>query len=196
VVVSCGHTAATLAEANAAFDAGAAAVTHLFNAMRPLRHRDPGIAGAALVRDDITVQLIVDGDHLAPETATIAWRAARERVCLVTDGISAAGLGDGDYRVGSAEVQVRGGRSRLADGTVAGNVGTLLDGVRNLHALGATLEEAIGAATTAPARLLRRDDIGVLQPGSIADVLVLDDRLEPVRVLVAGREVFGAGPLT
>jgi N-acetylglucosamine-6-phosphate deacetylase len=192
VAVSCGHTDATLEQADAAFDAGARAVTHLFNAMRALRHRDPGIAGAALVRADVIVQLIVDHDHLAHETATIAWRTARERICLVTDAISAAGLGDGDYRVGSAQVQVRGRRARLADGTLAGNVGTLLEGVRNLHELGATIEEAVGAATTVPARLLRRDDVGALRPGGVADVLVLDDRLDIRRVLVGGRETVAS----
>lgn len=190
VVVSCGHTAATAAEADIAFAAGARAVTHLFNAMRPLHHRDPGIAGAALAHDHVFVGLIVDHYHLAPQTAAIVWRAARERLCLVTDGIAAAGVGDGDYRVGPAEVQVRDGRARLADGTLAGNVETLLEGVRKLHALGATLEEALGAATAVPARLLGRDDVGVLRPGARADVLVLDERLEVARVLVGGRDAI------
>jgi N-acetylglucosamine-6-phosphate deacetylase len=191
VVVSCGHTGATAEQADAAFAAGARAVTHVFNAMRPLRHRDPGIAGAALARDDVVVQMIVDHYHLAPQTAAIAWRAARGRLCLVTDAISAAGLGDGHYRVGSIDVEVSGGRARLADGTLAGNVETLLDGVRKLHGLGATLEEAVGAATAVPAGLLGRDDVGVLRRGASADVVVLDDRLEIMRVLVAGHEAAG-----
>jgi N-acetylglucosamine-6-phosphate deacetylase len=192
IAVSCGHTNATAAEADAAFDRGARAVTHLFNAMRPLRHRDPGIVGAALLRDDVVVQMIVDDYHLAPEAAAIAWRAARDRICLVTDAISAAGLGDGNFRVGSVDVRVSGGEARLADGTLAGNVGTLLDGVRNLHRLGATFEEAVAAATAVPARLLGRDDVGVLRSGAAADVLVLDDRMEVLRVLVGGRELDDA----
>ena len=97
VVVSCGHTDATAAEAHAAFDRGVGTVTHLFNAMRPLGHRDPGIAGAALVRDDVIVQVILDGHHLARETAQLVWRAAAGRVALVTDAIAAAGTGDGSY---------------------------------------------------------------------------------------------------
>jgi N-acetylglucosamine-6-phosphate deacetylase len=189
IPVSCGHTDATAAQADAAFDRGARAVTHLFNAMRPFRHRDPGVAAAALVRDDVTVQMIVDHYHLAPQTAAIAWRAARGRVCLVTDAISAAGLGDGEFQVGSVAVRVRGGEARLPGGTLAGNVGTLLDGVRNLHALGATFEEAVAAGTAVPARLLGRDDVGILRTGAAADVLVVDDRLEVVRVLAGGREV-------
>jgi N-acetylglucosamine-6-phosphate deacetylase len=189
VPVSCGHTDATVAQADAAFDRGARAVTHLFNAMRPFRHRDPGVAAAAMLRDDVTVQMIVDHYHVAPEAVAIAWRAARGRICLVTDAISAAGLGDGDFQVGSVAVRVRGGEARLRDGTLAGNVGTLLDGVRNLHGAGATFEEAVAAGTAVPARLIGRDDVGILRPGATADVLVLDDRLEVVRVLAGGREV-------
>ena len=91
VVVSCGHSDATAEEAGRAFDRGAATVTHLFNAMRPLQHRDPGIAGAALARDDVVVQVILDGHHLADETARVVWRAAAGRVALVSDAIAAAG---------------------------------------------------------------------------------------------------------
>src|SRR5207237_4587730 len=87
VAVSCGHSDATAEEAEAAFDLGIRTVTHLFNAMRPFRHRDPGIAGAALAREDVIVQVILDGFHLAPETATVVWRAATGRVALVTDAI-------------------------------------------------------------------------------------------------------------
>src|SRR3954454_3286423 len=90
VVVSVGHTDATAADANAAFDNGVRCVTHLFNAMRPFLHRDPGIVGAALARDDVFVSMIVDGIHLAPETARTVWNAARGRTVLVSDAIAAA----------------------------------------------------------------------------------------------------------
>ena len=95
VVASCGHSDATAEQAGRAFDRGAATVTHLFNAMRPLGHRDPGIAGAALARDDVIVQVILDGHHLAEETARVVWRAAAGRIALVSDAIAAAGVGDG-----------------------------------------------------------------------------------------------------
>ena len=95
VTVSLGHSDATAEQANAAFDLGVRTVTHLFNAMRPFMHRDPGIVGAALARDDVIVQLILDGVHLASETATVALRAAPGRVALVTDSIAAAGAIDG-----------------------------------------------------------------------------------------------------
>src|ERR687895_188804 len=101
VVVSCGHTNATALEAVRAFDRGVASVTHLFNAMRPFTHRDPGIAGTALARDDVVVQLILDGHHVSDETAQIVWRAAAGRVALVTDAIAGAGVGDGRYRLGA-----------------------------------------------------------------------------------------------
>ncbi|MGH3104613.1 MAG: N-acetylglucosamine-6-phosphate deacetylase [Gaiellaceae bacterium] len=193
VVVSCGHSNATAAEAARAFDRGVATVTHLFNAMRPFAHRDPGIAGAALAREDVVVQLILDTHHLADETAQLVWRAAAGRVALVTDAIAPAGtgLGDGQYRLGSVEVELRGGVARRADGVLAGSVLTMLEAVRNLHALGAPLVEAVAAATSVPARVARQGS-GVLRPGGAADLVVLDDRLEIRAVLVGGNERVAA----
>jgi N-acetylglucosamine-6-phosphate deacetylase len=185
IVVSCGHSDATAAEADAAFDRDARTVTHLFNAMRPLRHRDPGIAGAALARDDVVVQAILDGVHLADETARIVWKAAAGRLALVTDAIGGARLGNDD-------VSVVDGVARRADGTLAGSLVTMPECVRNLHALGATLEQAVAAATAVPARVLGRDDVGVLRVGGPADVVVLDDRLEIRSVHVAGRAEVAA----
>jgi N-acetylglucosamine-6-phosphate deacetylase len=186
VVVSCGHSDATAAEAEEAFARGAKAVTHVFNAMRPLRHRDPGIAGAALVREDVVVALILDGIHLAAETATIVWRTAQGRVALVTDAIAGAGLGDGVYALGGVAVQIRDGVARGPDGVLAGSTLTMLDAVRNLHALGASLEEALAAATSVPARLLGLATAGTLEVGVPADIVVLTEELEIERVLVGG----------
>ncbi|HET8948321.1 MAG TPA: amidohydrolase family protein, partial [Candidatus Polarisedimenticolia bacterium] len=191
VVVSLGHSNATAPEAHAAFDRGARTVTHLFNAMRPFGHRDPGIAGAALARDDVIVQLILDGHHLADEAAQVAWRCARGRVALVSDAIAAAGIGDGDYRLGSVDIEVRDGVARRADGVLGGSVLTMLDAVRNLHALGAELPQAVGAGSAVPARVAGRR-LGRLQPGAPADVLILDDRLELRAVFVGGKERVAA----
>ena len=185
VVVSCGHTDATAAEADAAFDRGVGTVTHLFNAMRPLGHRDPGIVGTALVRDDVIVQVILDGHHLAPETARLVWRSAAGRTALVTDAIAAAGTGARRSSLGGVEVEIRGGAVRRADGVLAGSVATMIDSIRNLHALGASLVDAIAAATAVPARIARRPGLGVLRRGGEADVVVLDDRLEIKTVLRA-----------
>ena len=137
VVVSCGHSDADAAQAHAAFDRGARAITHVHNAHRRWRPRDPGIAGAALVRPDVTVQAIVDGVHLAPETAYGAFLAARERFCLVTDAIEAALLDPGEYELGGRPVRSRDGAVRLPDGTLAGSVLTMDEAVRNLVASGA-----------------------------------------------------------
>jgi N-acetylglucosamine-6-phosphate deacetylase len=193
VVVSCGHSNATAAEAGAAFDRGARAVTHLFNAMRPFAHRDPGLAGAALAREDVVVQVILDGHHLAVETAKVVWRAAAGRVALVTDAVAATGIGDGRSWLGGVEVEVRDGVARRADdGVLAGSVMTMLDGIRALHALGAPLPAAIAAATSVPARLSGRLP-AVLRPGAAADLVVLDDRLELKAVLVGGKERLAVG---
>ncbi|HUQ22387.1 MAG TPA: N-acetylglucosamine-6-phosphate deacetylase [Gaiellaceae bacterium] len=188
IVVSCGHSDATAEQASAAFDRGVGTVAHLFNAMRPFGHRDPGIAGAALVREDVVVQLILDGQHLAEETAKVVWRAASGRVALVTDAIAAAGIGDGSYRLGAVEVEVLEGVARRADGVLAGSVVTMVEAVQNLHALGASLVEAVAAATSIPARVARRPELGVLRKGGEADIVVLDCGLEIRRVLRAGRE--------
>ena len=185
VVVSCGHSDATAAEAAAAFDRGVRTVTHLFNAMRPFDHRDPGIAGAALARDDVVVQAILDGVHLAGATERVIWKAAAGRLALVTDAI-------GGTRLGNDDVVIDSGVARRADGTLAGSVVTMPECVRNLRTLGATLEQAVAAATSVPARVLGRDDIGVLRVGGPADVVVLDDRLEVRSVHVDGREEVAA----
>lgn len=195
IVVSVGHTDADAAVANAAFDRGARAITHLYNAHRRWTARDPGVAGAALVRPGITVQAIVDHVHLAPEASYAAFLAAGERFSLVTDAMEAAGQGDGVYRLGRREVSVHGARAELSDGLLAGSVLTMDAAVRNLHACGASPAEAVWAATGAPARLLGDPSLGVLQVGGVADVTVLDDDLRVVRTLVGGVERFAAAPV-
>lgn len=171
IAVSFGHSDATAEEAHAGFALGVRSVTHLFNAMRPFHHRDPGLAGAALARDDVVVQLILDGRHVSPEAATVAWRAARGRVALVSDATSAP---DG----------------LTSDGGLAGGTARLIDGVRALCDLDAPLEEALAAASAVPARVLGVDTVGRLAPGLPADVIVLSDELEVERTLVGGVERY------
>jgi N-acetylglucosamine-6-phosphate deacetylase len=189
IAVSCGHTDATAAEAVRAFDRGARAVTHLFNAMRPFRHRDPGLAGAALAREDVVVQVILDGVHLAEETARVAWQSAPGRLALVTDAVAAAGMGDGSYFLGGFEIEARDGvvRSR-EDGVLAGSALTMIEAVRNLHRLGVPLSDAVTAATEVPARVLGVPELGRLEVGLSADLVVLDDNLEIERVCVGGED--------
>ncbi len=189
IAVSLGHTDATAAVAQGAFDHGARAVTHVFNAMRPFSHREPGVAGVALSREDVVVQLIADGVHVAPEAILTAWRASRGRLVLVSDAIAAAGLGDGSYRVGSVEVTVEEGVSRRADGKLAGATRPLAWGLRMLVELGVPIVEAVDTVTAAPARLLGREDIAILRPGASADLVVLDDDFAVERILVGGEEL-------
>ena len=188
VVVSAGHSNATAEEARDAFDLGVSTTTHLFNAMRPFRSRDPGIIGVALTRPDVFVQMIVDGHHLADETVRLVWAAAGGRLALVTDATAGASNGGGIYQLGEVEIEVADGPPTREDGVLAGTVLTMIDAVRNVHALGVSFEDAIGAATTVPARILGRTDVGVLEPGGPADVVVIDDRLDIVNVLCAGEE--------
>jgi N-acetylglucosamine-6-phosphate deacetylase len=192
VAVSLGHSDATAAHASRAFDRGARAVTHLFNAMRPFLHRDPGIVGAALARDDVIVSIIVDGNHLADETVQVVTRAARGRVALISDAIAAAGAADGPSSLGDIDLLVHEGTVRGPDGQLAGSVLTMIEAVRNLNELGVPLESALAAASSVPARVLDLPETGRLDVGLPADLVVLDDSLEIERVLVGGEALVVA----
>src|SRR6202012_5138030 len=132
------------------------------------------------------VSLIVDGIHLAPETVQTVAHAARGRLALVTDAIAAAPRNDGPSSLGELDLLVHEGAVRGPDGVLAGSVLTMIEAVRNLHALGVPVEDAITAATTTPARVLGDPTLGRIDVGLPADVVVLNDRLEIERVLVAG----------
>jgi N-acetylglucosamine-6-phosphate deacetylase len=186
VTVSCGHSNATADEARTAFARGARTVTHLFNAMRPLAPREPGLAGAALASQDVVVQVILDGVHLADDIVRLIWQSAAGRVALVTDAVAAAGAGDGTYTLGGVALAVENGVVRRADGVLAGSTLTMIDAVRNLVELGAPLPAALSAASEVPARLACRPELSTLSPGTPADIVVLDDGLEIERVLVDG----------
>jgi N-acetylglucosamine-6-phosphate deacetylase len=186
IVVSAGHTNATALQAHAAFDLGVSTVSHLFNAMRPFTSRDPGIVGVALTRRDVYVQMIVDGHHLADETVLLIWAAAGGRVALVSDATAGAGGNGASYQLGDIAIEISGGVPVREDGVLSGTVLSMIDAVRNLHGLGIPVADAVGAATAVPARIIGRPDLGVLEPGARADVVVLDDRLDIVRVVCGG----------
>jgi N-acetylglucosamine-6-phosphate deacetylase len=156
VVVSAGHSAATFDEAIAGFDAGIRAVTHLFNAMAALDRREPGLAGAALADDRITIGLIVDGLHVHPGLVAIVRRAVgADRLAVVSDAIAALGMPPGAYRLAGRDVVVDETSARLPDGGLAGCVIGLDEAVRNLADFAAIdLADAARAATEVPARLL------------------------------------------
>jgi N-acetylglucosamine-6-phosphate deacetylase len=188
-IVSVGHTDATAEMAHRAFDAGASAITHLWNAHRPITSRDPGAGGAALARPDVFVCAIADLVHVAPETLRFSSEAAGARFVVVSDAVAPAGMQDGAHRFGTEPVTLHDGAVRLSDGTLAGSACPLDRSLRNLVGLGLPLERALGALGAAPGRLLGRPDVGVLAVDGPADIVVLDDDLAVVRVLVAGAEV-------
>jgi N-acetylglucosamine-6-phosphate deacetylase len=189
ITPSAGHTDAVAAQAHRAFDRGVHTVTHLYNAMRPSTARDPGIAFAALTRSDVVVQLIVDYHHLAPDTVRVVWQAAPGRFALVTDAVAAAAMGDGEYRLGSRPLWAEDGMVRGPEGQLGGSALTMIEAVRNLHELGVALEDALTSASTVPARVAGRPDLGRIEVGAAADLVILDDRLEVERVLVQGGTV-------
>lgn len=188
VIVAPGHSHATYAQAHAAVDAGARVATHLFNAERPIHHREPGLIVALLERPEVTIELIADGVHVHPAMIREAARRAAGRYVLVTDAMAAAGSADGDYVLGPLQVQVRDGIARLTQGgAIAGSTLTLDRAVRfAVEQAGLGLHEAVTAATLTPATVLGRDDLGRLSPGAHADLVVLDDALRVRRVMRRG----------
>jgi len=192
VVVSIGHTDATLAEANAAIAAGARMFTHLFNAMRPLHHRDPGVIAAALLTRDATPALIPDGVHVDPAVLTLVYRArGASRMLLTTDKVALGGEPVGPSRhVGRAPARVEAGAARLGDGTLAGSVISMLDGARLMvEKAGVSVGEAAMMASANPAAMLALTDRGQLKPGARADLLLLSRQLKLKAVFIGGREV-------
>ncbi|MPV87796.1 amidohydrolase family protein [Georgenia ruanii] len=185
---------AELLRATAGARAARPTVTHLFNGMRPLHHRDPGPIGeflAAARRGAAVVELIGDGVHLAPAVVRAVYElVGRENAALVTDAMAAAGMPDGAYRLGSMEVTVAGGVARLSvDGTIAGGTAHLLDVVRTTVAGGVPLVDAVYMAASTPAAVLGRRDVGALEAGRRADVVVTDADLRPLAVHRLGQEV-------
>ena len=191
VVVSAGHTGATAADASAAVDAGVTWVTHLWNAMAPLQHREPGLVGTALGDARLRAGLIVDGIHVAPAVVALTAEAMGERLVLVTDAVSALGLPTGTHHLGSVTVVVAEGRGvRLRDGTLAGSDLSMDQAVRNLAAFtGWSLARAAAAASTSPATLLRDPDRGGLAIGQRGDVALLTTDGQVVATVVGGSVV-------
>ncbi|HEX9994253.1 MAG TPA: N-acetylglucosamine-6-phosphate deacetylase [Acidimicrobiales bacterium] len=187
VVVSAGHTGASLEEATAAVDAGARWVTHLFNGMAPLHHRRPGIVGAALTDRRLRVGLIADGLHVHPATVAAVWPALRGRLTLVTDAVAALGAPPGPVPLGDRTVTAGPDGVRLPDGTLAGSDLSMDRAVRNLAAFtGCPLEEAVAAATAVPCALLGEADRGTLAPGAAGDLVLLTPEGEVAATIVAG----------
>ena len=191
-VAAIGHTDADFEAACAGLAAGASVGTHLFNAMRPLHHREPGVI-TALLDSDAVLEVIADNVHVHPALYSwIARRAAPQRVALITDAMPAVGLGDGEYLLGARAVQVRDGVARLAGGgSIAGSTLTQDAALRNAVAAGVPLADAVSALTAVPARALGLD-AGSLDAGRVADLVVLSEDLKVEAVMARG-EWVGSG---
>ena len=192
VRISIGHSNADLPGALAGYDAGGMTTTHLFNGMSGVDHRSPGVAVAALTRDDAWVELIADGHHVH----SALWRLIQrtkpaDRLMLISDALSMAGMGDGRLTISGLEIEVKDGRCTLADGsgTLAGSVIALDTAVRNLLAAGFPLPTAVAAASHNPLAMLGVTDRGRLAVGQRADIVELDDDLIVRRVHKAGRPI-------
>jgi N-acetylglucosamine-6-phosphate deacetylase len=188
LVVSMGHTDATYEQARAAMARGARSATHVYNAMRPFTHRDPGVIGAVLTSPDVNAELIADGVHVEEAAMKLLLMAkGAAHVTLVSDGLSATGMPDGKYMLGSLEVIVSGGICRNAEGTLAGSTLTLDRALRNVVALGASLTDAVRMLTLNPATLLGIEfKKGSLRAGADADILLLDEGLHITNVWARG----------
>ena len=193
VLVSSGHSMATYAEAQAAFAAGARYGTHLFNAMPPLEHREPGLPGALLTAPELAVGIIPDGVHVHPAIVALAWRAkGPKRLNIVTDAMAALGMPPGRYMLADQEVIVTERDARLASGTLAGSVLPMDAALRNVVAFtGCSLPEALQTITSTPADLLGMGQLrGRIIPGAFADLVMLTSDLYVGLTMVEGKTLY------
>jgi N-acetylglucosamine-6-phosphate deacetylase len=194
-VASAGHTDATCEEVTRAVDAGLSLGTHLYNAMRPLAHREPGTVGALLTDDRVKVGIIADGVHVHEAALRLAYRAkGSEGLILVTDAMQAAGMPPGDYELGQRKVHLEDGAVRLPDGTLAGSALTMDEAVRNaVRFLVVSLAQAVGMAAETPAAALNLDGKGKIAVGCDADFVLLDSEGTVLETIVAGETVYERG---
>ena len=189
VIASVGHSDATYGQMAEAVKAGATHVTHLFNGMRGMHHRDPGVAGAALLFDELKIEMIADGIHVVPEMLDLSIRAkGTDGVILITDSMRAKCLKNGIYDLGGQEVSVADGKALLADGTLAGSILKMKDSLKNMMEFtGISLEEAVKLASENPARQLNVfDRKGSIAAGKDADLVVLDRNHEVAMAFCRG----------
>jgi len=190
VLVSVGHSDATARQVAEAADHGARMVTHLFNAQRPMHHREPGVVGQALTDLRLTSGLIADMHHVSPQVCVLAFRAAPGRICAVTDAATCAGMPPGSYRLGGELIELPPGDGEPPvrnDGTLAGSGLRMDAAVGNLVAAGIGLVEAVCAATRVPADLIGRPDLGRIAPGAAADLVWLGDDMRTRATWIGGK---------
>ncbi len=193
-ILSIGHSDATYDQALASFEEGITNATHLFNAMREFRPREPGAVGAVLDSKKVTAEVIADGIHLHPASLRLALcRKGVEKICLVTDSLKAVGLGDGIFRMGNLEIVVKGNEARLKEsGILAGSVLTLNRAVKNIiDWTGVSVSEAVNMASLNPARILGlNQEMGSIEQAKWANLAVFDRNFRVIATLLKGRSVF------
>ena len=192
VRVSVAHTCTGYDDACAAFDAGARHMTHLFNAMPALHHREPGPIAAGAERNDVTAEIIADGVHIHPAMVRLAFALfGDDRMILISDSLRACGLGDGEYELGGQQFFVKGNRATIANGSLAGSVSDVMACMRTaVRTMGIPLTSAVKAATVNPARALGLDGkLGAIAPGYQADAVVLDRDLNIKHVVLRGKVI-------
>jgi len=190
IIPAAGHTNATFEQMTEAVDAGLKHVTHIFNAMAPFHHREPGPVGAALTFPDLSIEVIGDGVHIHPAILKLLHQLKGDGwMALVTDAIRATGKVNGTFQFAGQTVTVQNGQARLPDGTLTGSTLTMLQGVRNLVKMsGLPLPEAVRLASTNPAVILGLEHCkGRIASGYDADLLLLDQNLELKMVMVEGK---------
>ena len=193
VRVSLGHSNAEKAAARAGVEAGAVSATHTYNAMRQFDHRDPGLIGEVLSNDDLFAELICDGLHVHPDAVRIYWRSkGPDRAMLITDAMSAAGMPDGNYKLGELDVQVVDGKCIIDENTLAGSTLTLDRAVRNFAEFtGASIDEVSRLASRNPARMIGLEsEVGLLAVGHSADITVLSATNEVIETILRGCPVM------
>ena len=190
-VVSIGHTRADAKTLDAAFEAGARHLTHFFNAMTGVHHRDIGVAGWGLSHTGATFDIIADGIHVAPQMLEFACRSkGPDKVSLISDSVAPTGLGDGEYDLWGEKISVVGGRTRNERGSIAGSVITVHEAVKRMLALGFSMREVSQMASANPAKLLGLDvEMGSVKVGKRGDLVSLDADSNIKSVLIGGKPV-------
>ena len=191
VLTSMGHTGATFEEAQAGIEAGVRHATHLFNAMTPLQHRNPGVVGAALSDERVSCELIADTFHVNPGLYKLVAKAKGDKLCLITDCMRAGGMEDGNYTLGGQHVIKTGIKCLLEDGTIAGSVLKLNEAVRNLrNHTDLSLPEVFACASLNPAKAIgEADKVGSLEVGKCADIIICDDDINVITTVIDGNVV-------
>ncbi len=191
ITVALGHSAATYEEANQAFDAGASRVTHMFNAMSPLNHREPGMVGAAMINPSVFCELICDLYHVHPDVIKLLYQIkGGDKIIMISDSEVGTGMPDGEYWDHGTKVIVKDGKTFNEDGVIYGSSITLLDGVKNLCSIGMPLNDVIKMASLNGAKSAGIDDkVGSLAVGKMADIIIMDQNLNIKQIFIGGKSI-------